>query len=1480
MSRRAATLTTVAALALGGLLVPAVVGTTPAAADTVSNPPPVVARAPGTVTADALPTVQIDGVVWAQAVVGNTVYAAGSFANARPAGAAPGTNQTPRANLLSYNLSTGVLNTSFAPSLNAQALAVTASPDGSRIYVGGQFTTANGVMHNRIAAYSTSTGALINSFSPNLDASVYTIVATNSTVYVGGIFSKANGVTRTRLAAFSAADGSLLAWAPTADNQVKAMTLTPDGSRLIVGGMFLNLNGSVAYGLGALDATTGALLPWAATNLIHEGGSGSSISDLYTDGTNVYGTGWAYGSNISTLEGGFSADPNTGNLNWIENCWGDVYQTFAVNNTVYNVGHNHGCTAMGGFPDTNPRNFHRSMALTMQPNGTLGHDIGNPDSHSTDFYGQPGPSIMDWWPDLDIGTVTGQDQGPWSVRGNSQYVVEGGEFQHVNGTAQQGLVRFAVSSIAPNKQGPQVLSANMTPKLVARSGSSVRVAWSTDWDRDDKTLTYTLLRNGKAVYTTQADGQFWQLTPMGTIDTGLAPGTTYTYQVKVNDPSGNTTWSGTASITTPTSNVPDSAYVQDVLNAGATHYWRLAEPAGGTTDYDYAGFEDLSLNAGVAGGAPGAFSSDPNTASTFTGSQSGLGVDPSLTPGPNTFSISAWFSTTSTGGGKIVGFGNASSGLSSNYDRHIYLDSQNHVVFGVYNNAGYTITSPKTYNDGQYHQVVGTLSSTGMALYIDGKLIGTNAGTTVGQPYSGYWRIGGDSAWSGNNYFTGQVDDVAIFPTALTIAQVRQQYTDSGRTLVGGTAPSDAYGAKVWNDSPSTYYRLDETACCTATDLSGNSNDGTYSGGVTFGVSSPVTGSGSAVTFNGTDGTLASSGQMSGPSVYSEEAWFKTTSTSGGKLIGFGDARTGTSSNYDRHVYMLPSGQLVFGTYTGQLNLATSSRSYNDGGWHHVVATQGPDGMTLYVDGQVVGTNPQTSAQGYNGYWRVGGDNLNGWGAGNNYFAGTIDEAAVYLSELTLTQVRAHYFASPAAVDAPPSAAFTSSTSAATASFDATGSSDPDGTVANYAWDFGDSTSGTGALPTHTYTASGTYHVTLTVTDDRGASTSVTHDVTVTVPANQPPTASFTATPTNLSVAFDGSASSDPDGSVVGYSWDFGDGSAGASAVTPSHTYANAGTYHVTLTVTDNGGAQNSTTQDVTVTLPPNQPPTASFTSKVSQLAATFDGSGSSDPDGTVVSYAWDYGDNSPAGSGVTSQHLYAAPGTYTVTLTVTDNRGGTGTTVHTVTVTAVVASDAFSRTVASGWGTADQGGAWSVTGTSNRFAVGNGVGTVTAEAAGVCPTSYLNAVSQLNVNAVIDASVSKSSGNGSYVELIARHSGTSDYRLKVLYRADGTVQAILSRVVSGTDTALKTLVVPSLTYTAGVPLRIRFVVSGNGTTTVSGTIWPVTGTEPASPQISATDSTASLQAAGSFGLQSYVAGNATAVPVVFTYDNLSVATS
>ena len=158
----------------------------------------------------------------------------------------------------------------------------------------------------------------------------------------------------------------------------------------------------------------------------------------------------------------------------------------------------------------------------------------------------------------------------------------------------------------------------------------------------------------------------------------------------------------------------------------------------------------------------------------------------------------------------------------------------------------------------------------------------------------------------------------------------------------------------------------------------------------------------------------------------------------------------------------------------------------------------------------------------------------------------------------------------------PPTAAFTSNCSGVTCTFTST-SSDPDGSISGYSWSFGDGGTSTAQNPSHTYAAAGTYTVTLTVTDNQGATGSVSHSVTVTT-GNQPPVAGFTSSCSGLTCQFT-STSSDPDGSISAYSWDFGDG--GTSTLqNPSHTYAVGGTnYTVTLTVTDNQGATSAISQ-------------------------------------------------------------------------------------------------------------------------------------------------------------------------------------------------------------------------------------------------------------------------------------------------------------
>jgi len=231
-------------------------------------------------------------------------------------------------------------------------------------------------------------------------------------------------------------------------------------------------------------------------------------------------------------------------------------------------------------------------------------------------------------------------------------------------------------------------------------------------------------------------------------------------------------------------------------------------------------------------------------------------------------------------------------------------------------------------------------------------------------------------------------------------------------------------------------------------------------------------------------------------------------------------------------------------------------------------------------------------------------------------------------------------------------------------------------------WDFGDGQTGTGVTTTHRYNRGGTFTVTLSVTSDsRATSTSSrTINVSMTLP---PTTANFTFSPTtpsiNQDVTFTATTTvagpgfpGGPGGGgvqVLGamYNWDFGDGSTGTGPST-THRFTRAGTFAVTLRVTSDAGLTATTTRQLTVT---GTLPAGSADFVFSPIdprvgdVVFFNGSLSSV---TNASYSWDFGDGTN-GSGVAPTHTYSTARTYTVTLTVTNERGQTAATSKTVTV-------------------------------------------------------------------------------------------------------------------------------------------------------------------------------------------------------------------
>lgn len=297
-----------------------------------------------------------------------------------------------------------------------------------------------------------------------------------------------------------------------------------------------------------------------------------------------------------------------------------------------------------------------------------------------------------------------------------------------------------------------------------------------------------------------------------------------------------------------------------------------------------------------------------------------------------------------------------------------------------------------------------------------------------------------------------------------------------------------------------------------------------------------------------------------------------------------------------------------------------------------------------------------------------------------------------------------------------------------------------------------------------------------------------------------------------------------------------------------------------------------------------NVPPTASFTSSCSNLTCAFDTSASTDPDGTIASYAWNFGDGT-SGTGPSPSHAYANPGSYNVTLTVTDNGGATDAATQTVTTTAGTApfaQDTFTRTVSNGLGTADTGGPWTVTGSASNYSVASGTGRLRIATAGSSSYAYLGSVSSSATDIYLElASDKPASGSGLYLSVVGRRiAGSGEYRAKAQVTSTGAVNLSLIRTTaSGAETTIQSdLTIGGLNYAVGDRLAMRLQVTGTGTTTIRAKVWEVGTAEPASWQRSVTDTTAGLQAAGGVGLMTYLSSSANNAPITVLLDNVRAA--
>jgi hypothetical protein len=485
-------------------------------------------------------------------------------------------------------------------------------------------------------------------------------------------------------------------------------------------------------------------------------------------------------------------------------------------------------------------------------------------------------------------------------------------------------------------------------------------------------------------------------------------------------------------------------------------YWKLDETSGSATIADSSssgtntGNSNGTVNLGSAGQLKTAAALD-GSSGYFTAGNFNLST---------AWTISAWIKSSAaiTAGNCIV----ASAFGGSNVQFNLGTTSGTALLYASYFQGSRVTTTGFNPTIGQWYHLVATYqggSSPSLSLYVNGTLFSTvtagvasslnsdGGGTYIGHRWDG----------SGNNYFPGTVDDVAIWNTALSASAIATIYqhefakyagTFQSRVMDGlstkqswaslqwmstlpfGKELPDYASGSVQNETAANYsslqgdtpavgdnnlmtgitglWHLDEANGTTGSgslqDRSGSTNNGTPNGGVTLGTVGKL---GSGATFDGSSGFISTSTGYGSPTVFTISVWFKTTTTAGGKLIGLGSSQSGGSGSYDRHIYMQNSGLLTFGIWNGSAQVVSTTSSYNDGNWHHAVGTLQPSGLAFYVDGKLIGTNPNGNPNGYYGWWLIGYDSLGGWpnGPSSNYFAGQIDEVAIWSKVLNATEV-------------------------------------------------------------------------------------------------------------------------------------------------------------------------------------------------------------------------------------------------------------------------------------------------------------------------------------------------------------------------------------------------------------------------------------------------------------------------------------------
>jgi hypothetical protein len=339
------------------------------------------------------PTWGANGTVEAVERIGSTIYLGGAFT----AVVDPKTGATmSRSHVAAIDAATGRPLASWNPGADGTVFALDRSPDGSRLYLGGDFTHVAGSFRGRVAAVGASTGQLVGGFVPNANGSVRALAATSGRVFVGGKFTTMNGAGHSRIAAVDANTGvNVSGWNASVGGTVRGLVVSVDGSRLFLcGGGFTTVSGQHRAFAAAVNTSNGSLLPWAPN-------PDRPIYALAIDASNVYAAGGGAGGHV------FAWSVGAGTITWQNHTDGDVDAVAVVGSQVFAGGH-----------FTLEQGAHQARLVAL--------------------------SVSNGVPDASFHpTLTGGSLGAIALAGDGGHLAVGGDFTKVNGVNQPRLTSFS-----------------------------------------------------------------------------------------------------------------------------------------------------------------------------------------------------------------------------------------------------------------------------------------------------------------------------------------------------------------------------------------------------------------------------------------------------------------------------------------------------------------------------------------------------------------------------------------------------------------------------------------------------------------------------------------------------------------------------------------------------------------------------------------------------------------------------------------------------------------------------------------------------------------------------------------------------------------------------------------------------------------------------------------------------------------------------